>query len=937
MRHFAIILILLLSPAVLAQSAGLDSLSDDALMNELALRGMDALLDRAFEVNRVPRSEQGARRAVIAVTRLADKSVQLSAKERQTAIDNAIGSIDGVLRAIREPGTLMQLAGVLIDERVGTNVNLLEYWGANPTIMAQLRPAAEAVGKLYEQAYQTAGDKAAEIANSVGNPNDPKVKEIERLDQLSGIAMYSARMNDYAIALSIEPADAVRRETADRAIAYLKDLDTDDQPIRALIRTQLGKLHMVRGDYSSARKLFASVESLKPDPSQLYQAKYFLAAIEILDRKPDAAQAALDALMDWQKTNLPPDKTSQDGAAAAAAVLQYRIWDLRSAMETDPARKKAAGENAIAVLTRLVKERPEFAPTINELLLTRLPDNADLSKQDALLLQSLIRRGLVEARKPEKEQPDRKALERAVQASIELSSRGGQPGVDPKDVEDAVFYLPFFEQRLGRAVESAEGFVAFLENYGKSDRARTAFENALAGIGALLRSQPGDAAVGRVYERFLPIAIAAPYNRSDFAFEFAVRLQKLGQFDQAIEYYKLVPADNPRSLDARFLQCVATKQVLDQTAIDSPDRPKRLKEIQTLADQVKQEGSARVASASDEKVRQGARATVVRTALLAAELARADQKDPARALILLEGIESQTEGLPNQPALVREALYIRVQSLMALGRSNDATQSLLTLLRNSEGQQGAAIVYSLLEKLNNDFDRAQSIDDRAAMVDLAKNRAQLSGFLIDWAKNNPDEKVRRYTYRYTVFSADTKHRAADLESDPAARKAGHENALKVYLSLDNPAALDQYRATLPPTATPEQKAYDPSVWRGIGLLSYDLGDYVEAQKRLGVLLNEKKLGAAVREIEESGGKRVVDNDSYWEATLKYIRSNLKLAGDDASIVDAQKRYLKQHYIRNPHVGGKKWGPDFDQLRRELIPDFDPAAIPASQPATRPAQ
>src|SRR5262249_25331625 len=154
------------------------------------------------------------------------------------------------------------------------------------------------------------------------------------------------------------------------------------------------------------------------------------------------------------------------------------------------------------------------------------------------------------------------------------------------------------------------------------------------------------------------------------------------------------------------------------------------------------------------------------------------------------------------------------------------------------------------------------------MVELGRSRARLSGFLIDWAKNNPDEKIRRYTYRYTVFAADTKHRAADLEADPKARRAGHQEAIDIYKSLDNEEGLKLYRATLPEGAADEQKAYDPAVWRGIGLISFDLGDYPESQKRLGRLLVERKLGAPVRDIEDNGVKRVVDNDSYWEATLK---------------------------------------------------------------------
>src|SRR6266478_993739 len=44
--------------------AGLDSLSEERLMNELAARGLSTLLDRAFEANKIPAAERDSRRAV---------------------------------------------------------------------------------------------------------------------------------------------------------------------------------------------------------------------------------------------------------------------------------------------------------------------------------------------------------------------------------------------------------------------------------------------------------------------------------------------------------------------------------------------------------------------------------------------------------------------------------------------------------------------------------------------------------------------------------------------------------------------------------------------------------------------------------------------------------------------------------------------------------
>jgi hypothetical protein len=127
---------------------------------------------------------------------------------------------------------------------------------------------------------------------------------------------------------------------------------------------------------------------------------------------------------------------------------------------------------------------------------------------------------------------------------------------------------------------------------------------------------------------------------------------------------------------------------------------------------------------------------------------------------------------------------------------------------------------------------------------------------------------------------------------------------------------------------------------GIGLIAYDLGNFAEAQKRLGQLLTDRKLGTPMTETTENGETKVVENDKYWEATLKLLRSNVALAGEGQSEVRTQsENYLKQLYIRwGDAVGGKKWGAEFQKLRQELIPNFDPNADPdaaTTAPTTTP--
>src|SRR3954468_11275533 len=77
------LLVLVICATTLGQATGLDSLSDDALMNELASRGLNTLLDRAFEVNKVSETERQGRRTLIALSKLSDPNTTLTASQRQ--------------------------------------------------------------------------------------------------------------------------------------------------------------------------------------------------------------------------------------------------------------------------------------------------------------------------------------------------------------------------------------------------------------------------------------------------------------------------------------------------------------------------------------------------------------------------------------------------------------------------------------------------------------------------------------------------------------------------------------------------------------------------------------------------------------------------------------------------------------------------------------
>jgi hypothetical protein len=127
------------------------------------------------------------------------------------------------------------------------------------------------------------------------------------------------------------------------------------------------------------------------------------------------------------------------------------------------------------------------------------------------------------------------------------------------------------------------------------------------------------------------------------------------------------------------------------------------------------------------------------------------------------------------------------------------------------------------------------------------------------------------------------------------------------------------------------------VFYAIGLLNYELGNYEEASAKLGRLLTDRKLGMPRTPVTREGETVLEDNPQYWEATYKLYRSNVERAKDPATpnaakLMDETKGGLKLLYIREGDgVGGARWRPQFEQLRKQIIPDFTPKTEPASEP------
>ena len=909
---------------------GLASLSDDRLLGELASRNLETLLQRAFANDAVPADQQKALLVRVALSRLADPAANLSESERNDLVRRVSTEIDAVLPGVDDPRLLMEQASVLIQQGVQSDVQRLEYWGPSEAVQARLRPVVETVMRLLDKTGTTAKARADAAAEKIAGPNDQRNIDLtEQAENLGRIADYTADIAGYYLALALDPADPRRAAAAQQSIDALTVYDSADNPDRNFVRATLGKLQTTRGTadgFDAARGQFDAVTAEPGEPANLgvqFDAHYGRAVVELLAGDVAAARAQAAAFDDWRKQALPDD----DSATAISQILQYRLLGAEARAATDDAGRKAANDRAVEVLLDLIRRRPDLQGVIYEQLLPKVKGADDVASLDPLLLKALMSQGQDEYFK---DAPDADKLRQGVAAAREIvkrygdgSATGAAATVDGQLAANAAFLAPFLLEKLGQNVEAADGYLDFIRRFGTDrQKAETALNNAQVLVGELRKTRADDPAVVAVFDRLLPVAVSEPFNRTELAFLYAYRQQRLGRSAEAAKFYAQVPAGDPNYESARYFRMVALADALQSLPKGSAERKSALAEVQSLADRVKRSAEQSLAVAADDRAKQTQRSRLVRTSLLAADLARREQDDPQRAIALLDGFERQVEGLPEANALLGEALFVRVQALTAAGQTDRAVAALRELLDRQGGPQGLQVVYELLKKLDADFDAADARGDDAAKRQLAANRATLTPFLVEYADKSADPATAELAYQYRVLDADTQRIAADLSADPAEQKRLREAALAQFQTLETPENFKRYVANLPPAQRQDAK-YDPVVNLGLARLKYALGDYADARNRFANLIRDKAVGDAYIPSAAAGETGLTSNPLYWEAILKWLRSTEKAGG----LTDEQKVFLKTQYVKYPGgVGGQRYADEYERLREDVIPDFDPKSV-----------
>jgi hypothetical protein len=910
--------------AASASSAGAaDKALEDKLLGALAGREMDSLLDYYFKKNNVPADRQATIRSIAAWREM--NNPNLPAARRRQLLQDGIKGIRAFVQSTKDTELLMMRAGQLIEFGMKGQINQIEYFGESPKAQAELNEAAEAVMKLLDRTIEECEAQAAAAVAGQTRPNPQVMAKWQALDDRMNTAKYTKAFSSYGLALSLDAADPRRKEVAEAALTYLKEFEDPQYGVAAAVKLQMGRLNIAKGDAAAAVAKFNEASKAPGlDKSGQYEALLVITLANLTAKKADAAAAALGEVRQWVMVNMQGEDAKF--AAASLGLIDYRINELRASLAKNADEKRRFAEAGDAALSKVMADNPRMAPRVKQMMLDKLPADADLTKQETVLLQSLLARGVDEVIRAKDAAPDEKGkpvVQRALQAIAELQKR---KGVREDVLDEAAFLEPIFWGKLGDHAKAIEESLDYIQKYpANKERVSNTLSNALLAADALRKSpESGSQRAGDLITKVWKLAIGA--GRTEYAFAYGKRLSDRSKtpadYKAAAAALHAVPEKHPAVLHARFYELSALQEVLDDKALEPVARRTLVADIQKLAADVNKRIDTALATATEEQ-KPRLRFYKVSATLLAADLLQKESKDQAGVLKMLAGFEETAKGLPQEDKLGATALRLRVNAYMALGQTQAAVDEVKKLVASQQGGN-ANVLFNMIGQMDDAFAKARTAGDRDAMRQNSAAQVALITPLIEQTK---DEATRN---KYKQWKADLVLRAARNEEDAGRRSQYLAEAQRTFTEL---LGISQ-------EGTPQ---FDTMRYK-LALVSYELKDYKKVQQELGQLIANRRLGDPdLREASPDGNDTFRENPVYWEGLLRYMQANWELSKTDKSpqmteAINNAKDTLKTLYInRGKNVGGERLRDEYAKLKAEMLPGWDETNVTPAAGTTQPAQ
>jgi len=231
------------------------------------------------------------------------------------------------------------------------------------------------------------------------------------------------------------------------------------------------------------------------------------------------------------------------------------------------------------------------------------------------------------------------------------------------------------------------------------------------------------------------------------------------------------------------------------------------------------------------------------------------------------------------------------------------------------------MIANFLAKLDDEYTAAREAKNMETALSLGAQRAQLSELLIKQLEKDPKNPNR---VEFLKFNARAQRQAAELEKD-ATRKSQ-------YLAQ----AMDTYQSLL------KESPEDSGLKFEIALIRFDMAEidpklYADAQKALVEIVSQLGKPELVVIDKATQEEKREPNKAYWQGRYELLRSSVEVARQDASradLLDQAKDGLQNLLILYPDPPIYK--DEYEKLRNEILPGWDPNAVPTTGPATKPA-
>ncbi len=751
-----------------------------------------------------------------------------------------------------DPAWAVMQAQFILANLTTNTVNEIEFWSGTSALRQELAPAANLARRLLQVALQHYSGVIKKLNNATTFTHADEALYTTAMNGQRDTGYYLAYA-DYFSGLSYPPGDKMRQTMLASAIRHISPyakVQNSGVYYRSLLLR--GKAYLHNGQYNKALRDLAIAESAHAPVWLQYDARYQQVTALLRSGKYNPARAKLKAFMAWTAKQVGANSIS---AKMGEQLLAFRIAEAAADALKNPAQRASAQATAIAMVSNVIRQAPQY----QRLIFTHLAQNLP-AKIDPMTLQPLQ---VLAAAWLEAQNPAMASQRRALAIAQSLLARKALPS---SIRSETTLIAAITASQLGQLDLAAKMNIAFVRLAPTDPRARHVMALALSELAQLNESRQVSPAITKLTTAAISLDWHT-FHDPQIRFPYALQLENAGQYAVAIKLFNEIPVTDALYLDAQYqLVRIGAEQLSALTLKKAPEEQQHQAARQLLrtADKylhILDHPPAAIAPAALVR----ARHYRVNILLLEAGTAINPLRNPYRAgqiLDKLTGLEKQLS-----PKLRGILLRYRIRQYQLAGENN----KILPLVRkfaSESTQKSTDVIKGLIGQYDQESRKLRHTDPGKARR-LAASAAELLQQLIQSLQSQPGRKNQDDIYAYQQI------RAAEL-----IRAGEGQLAWQDYKALE------------------KQRPGDLTNFIGAARALYAAGHFNHAHSIYVRLIPQLEPGSEI----------------YWQAYYYLIRCNVKSNAYPSATRAALKQLVA---LYGTQIGGKEYHRQFELLLHEF--------------------